>query len=405
MSKMSYSIPIGPIHPALKEPVMFEFEIEGERIVGVDFKVGHVHRGIEWIGTQKNPLQILPIAERICGICNISHPIAFCMATEEAAGIEVPERAQYIRTITAELERIHSHMLWAGVAAHEIGFDSVLYLTWRVREKVLDLIEYLTGNRITKAMFTVGGVRRDITEEQYPKIREALNYYKEMFNKLKHVFLDDKTVRMRSRNCGVLTKKEALELCAVGPTARASGVKKDVRVDYAYAAYGDLDMKTVTPDAVTGEVKGDVYDRIIVRLLEVAQSVDIIEQCIDNMPSGDLVTEPKPAKLLALLRKAVGEGVGRAEAPRGEVIHYVKLTGEEHPYTWKVRAPTYNNLMPWIPMLMGEQIADIPIVAASTDPCMSCTNRVTVVKKGRVDILDHEHLHKLSVEKTRRLMQ
>ncbi|HHH79732.1 MAG TPA: NADH dehydrogenase subunit [Thermoplasmatales archaeon] len=405
MSKMSYSIPIGPIHPALKEPVMFEFEIEGERIVGVDFKVGHVHRGIEWIGTQKNPLQILPIAERICGICNISHPIAFCMATEEAAGIEVPERAQYIRTITAELERIHSHILWAGVAAHEIGFDSVLYLTWRVREKVLDLIEYLTGNRITKAMFTVGGVRRDITEEQYPKIREALNYYKEMFNKLKHVFLDDKTVKMRSRDCGILTKKEALELCAVGPTARASGVKKDVRVDYAYAAYGDLDMKTVTPDAVTGEVKGDVYDRIIVRLLEVAQSVDIIEQCIDNMPSGDLVTEPKPAKLLALLRKAVGEGVGRAEAPRGEVIHYVKLTGEEHPYTWKVRAPTYNNLMPWIPMLMGEQIADIPIVAASTDPCMSCTNRVTVVKKGRVDILDHEHLHKLSVEKTRRLMQ
>jgi len=405
MSKMSYFLPIGPIHPALKEPVMFEFEIEGERIVNVDFKVGHVHRGIEWIGTQKNPLQILPIAERICGICNISHPIAFCIAVENAAGIEVPERAQHIRTITAELERIHSHILWAGVAAHEIGFDSVLFLTWRVREKVLDLIEYLTGNRITKAMFTVGGVRRDITEDQYPKIREALNYYKEMFNKLKHVFLDDKTVMMRSRDCGVLTKKEALELCAVGPTARASGVKKDVRVDYAYAAYGDLDIKTVTPDAVTGEVKGDVYDRIIVRLLEVAQSVDIIEQCLDNMPSGNLTAESKPAKLLALLRKAVGEGVGRAEAPRGEVIHYVKLTGEEHPYTWKVRAPTYNNLMPWVPMLMGEQIADIPIVAASTDPCMSCTNRVTAVINGKRDVLTHEYLHKLSVEKTRRLMQ
>ena len=405
MSKMSYSLPIGPIHPALKEPVMFEFEIEGERIVNVDFKVGHVHRGIEWIGTQKNPLQILPIAERICGICNISHPIAFCIAVENAAGIDVPERAQYIRVIVAELERIHSHILWAGVAAHEIGFDSVLFLTWRVREKVLDLIEYLTGNRITKAMFTVGGVRRDITEDQYPKIREALNYYKEMFNKLKHVFLDDKTVMMRSRDCGILTKKEALELCAVGPTARASGVKKDVRVDYAYAAYGDLDIKTVTPDAVTGEVKGDVYDRIIVRLLEVAQSVDIIEQCLDNMPSGDLAAEAKPAKLLALLRKAVGEGVGRAEAPRGEVIHYVKLTGEEHPYTWKVRAPTYNNLMPWVPMLMGEQIADIPIVAASTDPCMSCTNRVTVVSNGKRDVLTHEDLHKLSVEKTRRLMR
>lgn len=403
--KTTYSLPIGPIHPALKEPVMFEFEIEGERIVNVDFKVGHVHRGIEWIGTQKNPLQILPIAERICGICNISHPIAFCIAVENAANIDVPERAQYIRTITAELERIHSHILWAGVAAHEIGFDSVLYLTWRIREKVLDLIEYLTGNRITKAMFTIGGVRRDVTEDQYPKIKEALNYYKELFGKLKHVFLDDKTVKMRSRDCGVLTKKDALELCAVGPTTRASGVKKDVRVDYAYAAYGDLDIKTVTPDALTGEVKGDVYDRIIVRLLEVAQSVDIIEQCLDNMPSGDLVAESKPAKLLALLKKAVGEGVGRAEAPRGEVFHYVKLTGEEHPYTWKVRAPTYNNLMPWVPMLKGEQIADIPIVAASTDPCLSCTNRVAVVKNGRVDILSHEYLHRLSVEKTRRLMR
>ncbi|HID25089.1 MAG TPA: NADH dehydrogenase subunit [Thermoplasmata archaeon] len=403
--KTTYSLPIGPIHPALKEPVMFEFEIEGERIVDVDFKVGHVHRGIEWIGTQKNPLQILPIAERICGICNICHPIAFCIAVENAASIEVPDRAQYIRTITAELERIHSHILWAGVAAHEIGFDSVLYLTWRIREKVLDLIEYLTGNRITKAMLTIGGVRRDITKDQYLKVKEALNYYKELFGKLKHVFLDDKTVKMRSRDCGVLTKKDALELCAVGPTTRASGVKKDVRVDYAYAAYGDLDIETVTPDALTGEVKGDVYDRIIVRLLEVAQSVDIIEQCLDNMPTGDLVAEPKPAKLLALLKKTVGEGVGRAEAPRGEVIHYVKLTGEEHPYTWKVRAPTYNNLMPWVPMLKGEQIADIPIVAASTDPCLSCTNRVTVVKDGGVDILSHEYLHKLSVEKTRRLMR
>jgi len=403
--KISYSIPIGPVHPALKEPVMFEFEIEGERIVNVDFKVGHVHRGIEWIGMhRKNPLQILPIAERICGICNISHPFAFCIAVENAAKIDVPDRAQYIRTIIAELERIHSHILWAGVAAHEIGFDSVLYLTWRVREKVLDLLEYLTGNRITKAMFTIGGVRRDITEEQYPKIREALDFYKKSFEKLKHVFLDDKTVKLRSRDCGILTKEDALKLCAVGPTTRASGVKKDVRVDFPYAAYGDLDIDYITPDILTGEVRGDVYDRIVVRLLEVKQSVEIIEQCLDNMPDGEIMFEPKVAKLLALLKKASGDGVGRAEAPRGEVIHYVKMREQDTPYTWKVRAPTYNNLMPWIPMLKGEQIADIPIVAASTDPCLSCTNRVAIVKDGKKEIVTHEYLHKLSVEKTRRLI-
>ncbi|HDN81764.1 MAG TPA: NADH dehydrogenase subunit, partial [Methanomicrobia archaeon] len=224
--KTTYTLPIGPIHPALKEPVAFEFEIEGERIIGVDLKVGHVHRAIEWIGMHRNPIQILYLAERICGICNICHPLAFCRAVENIADIEVPERAEYIRTIIAELERIHSHILWAGVAAHEIGFDTVLHLSWAMREKVLDLIEYLTGNRITKAVITVGGVRRDITKDQYPTINKALNYYKENFDALKSVFLDDKSIQMRSKNCGILTKEDALKLCAVGPTTRASGVKK-----------------------------------------------------------------------------------------------------------------------------------------------------------------------------------
>ncbi|RLF27747.1 MAG: NADH dehydrogenase subunit [Thermoplasmata archaeon] len=405
-SKTTYTLPIGPIHPAFKEPVMFEFEIDGEKIVDVDVSLGQVHRGIEWAGMQRNPIQILYLAERICGICSFSHPIAFARAVENAANIEVPERAEYLRVIHGELERIASHILWAGVAAHEIGFDSVLYLTWRMREKVLDLTEYLTGNRVTKAMITIGGVRRDITKDNIPKIRETLEYYKKNFEKLRHVFLDDKTIKLRSKNCGILTFEDALKLCAVGPTARASGVKKDVRVDQAYAAYGDLDIKHITPDILTGEINGDVYDRIVVRLLEVKQSIDLIEQCIDKMPSGDIVSEPKIPKLLSAIKKNAGEGIGRHEAPRGEVIHYVKLDGEnEKPYTWKARAPTYNNILPWIPMLKGEQIADIPIVAASTDPCISCTNRVLIINKKHRKIMSREQLHRLSVEKTRRLMK
>jgi membrane-bound hydrogenase subunit alpha len=406
--KTTYTLPIGPIHPALKEPVMFEFEIDGERIVDVDVKAGHVHRGIEWIGMRRNPVQILYLAERICGICSFCHPMAFCRAIENAANIEVPEKANYIRCTIAELERIASHILWAGVAAHELGFDSVLYLTWRMREYILDITEYLTGNRVTKAILMVGGVRRDITKDHYPKIENMIKYYRENMDKLKHVFLDDKTFQLRCRDCGILTKDDALKLCAVGPTTRASGVKKDVRVDQAYAAYGDLDIDYITPDILTGEIRGDVYDRIIVRLLEIEQSMDLIEQCLDRMPaSGNIVAEPKIAKLLASLKKVDGEGIGRHEAPRGEVIHYVKLTGEEHPYTWKVRAPTYNNILPWIPMLLGEQIADIPIVAASTDPCLSCTNRVAIVerKSGKRNVLSGEELHRLSVEKTRRLLK
>ena len=249
----------------------------------------------------------------------------------------------------------------------------------------------------------IGGVRRDLTAEMVPRILETLQQLKKQVQRLHHVTLDDSTIQMRCRNCGVLTKEDALKLCAVGPTARASGVQKDVRLDQPYFAFGDLDFEYTTPDVLTGEVHGDVYDRIIVRLLEIKQSIDLIEQSLDRLPAGDIVAEPKLPALLASLKKVTGEGIGRMEAPRGEVFHYVRLTAAESPYCWKVRAPTYNNILPWIPMLLGQQIADIPIIAASIDPCMSCTNRVTLVHDNQPSLVDRERLHQLSLEKTRRL--
>jgi membrane-bound hydrogenase subunit alpha len=406
-TKTTYTIPVGPIHPALKEPVRLALEVDGEEIVDVDVIVGQVHRGMEWLGMNRNnPIQTIYLSERICGICNICHPFAYVMAVEQAAGITPPERAEYIRVITAEMERIHSHLLWAGVAAHEIGFDTVFYLVWRVREEIMDLIEHVTGNRVTKAMFQIGGVRRDIVEEQFPRIRQSLDYYKSIFDQLKTAFLDDWTIRMRTRNVGILKTEDALRLLAVGPTGRASGVPKDVRQDQPYGGYADLDVKAITPDMLTGTVVGDVYDRIIVRLLEVKQSIELIEQCLDEMPPGPIVAEPKVAKLLNTLTKAEGEGVGRAEAPRGEVVHYVRLeAGRETLATWKVRAPTYVNLMSIPTILKGGQIADVPIAFASIDPCMSCTNRAIVVdlKRNKRSELTGEELHRLSVEKTKNL--
>jgi len=405
LSKETYSIPIGPVHPSLKEPVTFNFEIYGERIEKVNLAPGDNHRGIEFMGMQRNLIQIIYLAERICGICSASHPFAFCRAVENAAGIEIPERAQYIRVIIAELERIHSHILWAGVAAHELGFDSVLYLSWRAREEVLDLLEYLTGNRINYGIFMIGGVRRDISKEQVPRVRKTLDYYRDIYGKIEDVFLNDPTIALRTKNVGVLTKKDAINFCAVGPTTRASGVKKDVRQDQPYSAYADLEVKAITPDILTGVVNGDVYDRIIVRLLELVQSIQIIEQCLENMPSGEIVAEKKLVKLLNQLKKAKGEGIGRHEAPRGECIHYVKLNESELPEVWKARAPTYNNLMSWVPMLLGQQIADIPIVIASIDPCIACMDRVTILNKdnGQKKVLTKKDLHELSVQKTRRI--
>lgn len=405
--KTKYTIPVGPIHPALKEPVRLDLSIDGEEIVDVYVVVGQVHRGIEWLGMNRNnAIQNIYLAERVCGICNICHPFAYVMAVEQAAGITPPARAEYIRVVIAEMERIHSHLLWAGVAAHEIGFDSVFYLVWRIREEIMDLIEYVTGNRVTKAMFQIGGVRRDITEEQFPRIRQSLDYYKGVFGQLKTLFLDDKSIQMRTKNVGILKTEDALKLLAVGPTARASGVPKDVRQDQPYAGYADLDIEAVTPDVLTGTVVGDVYDRITVRLLEVKQAIEIIERCLDEMPSGPLLFEPKPAKLLNMLTKVEGEGVGRAEAPRGEVIHYVRLeAGRETLSTWKIRAPTYANLVSIPTILRGGQIADVPITFASIDPCMSCTNRVVVVdsKTKKTSPFGYEELHSFSVEKTRRL--
>ncbi len=405
--KATYTIPVGPIHPALKEPIRLALSVDGEEIVDVDIFAGQVHRGIEWLGMNRNnPIQTIYLAERICGICNICHPFAFVMAVEHAAGITPPARAEYIRTIIAEMERIHSHLLWAGIAAHEIGFDTIFYLAWRVREEIMDLIEYVTGNRITKAMFQIGGVRRDITEEQFPRIRQSLDYYKSIFGQLKRVFLDDRTIKMRTKNVGILKREDALKLLTCGPSGRASGVPKDVRQDQPYAAYADLDIKAMTPDMVSGAVVGDVYDRIIVRLLEVKQAIEIIEQCLEEMPPGPILAQPKIAVLLKTLTQAEGEGIGRAEAPRGEVIHYVRLeAGQSTLATWKVRAPTYVNLMSVPIILKGMQIADVPITFASLDPCMSCTNRMIITDRAlrKKSIMSYAEMHHLSLQKTEKL--
>ena len=402
---MKYEIPIGPLHPALKEPIIIKCSIEGERIVDVDVVCSQNHRGVEWIGMNRNnPVQSIYLAEKICGICNFCHPACLIVAVEEIADIDVPDRAQYIRVIQGELERIHSHLLWAGVAAHELGFDSLLHYSWMVREKVMDILELVNGNRVPKDVIMYGGVRRDIKEDHMPKIREMLEYYKQGFNKIAKLFLNDKTIKMRTRDIGILTKEDAMILATAGPTTRASGVKKDVRQDMPYFAYPDFEVKAITPDTITGTTKGDTYDRIVVRLLEVKQSMDIIEQALDTMPKGDILAEPKIIKIINQIKKSEGEAIGRHEAPRGEDIHYVKLKkGFEYLYSWKVRAPTYINILSWRPMLMDMQIADIPIVAASIDPCMSCTNRVTIVRDGKEKIFTADDLHRLSVQKTRRL--
>ena len=400
-----YIVPVGPIHPALKEPVHIELTVVGEEVISADFTPGQTHRGIEWMGLSRNPVQIVHLTDRICGICGVTHSLSFARAVEQIADITVPERGDYVRAIIAEFERIQSHLLWAGVAAHELGFDSLFHLAWRVREDAMDAIELITGNRINYDIVQIGGTRRDITEDKYEKIRKCLNNYKEVFGKLKKLFLEDAVIKSRCVGTGLLSFETAMAYSAVGPTSRASGVTADLRVDYPYCAYGDLDLKPVMPTIYGSTVNGDTYDRIVVRIFEVAQSVEIIETCLDNMPCGPVIWEEKVAKILSVCKKASGEAVGRHEAPRGEAVHYVAMDGAEAPIAWKVKASTYSNAHVWPIMLKGAQLADIPVIVASIDPCMSCTDRVAVTDNGSTKIFTKEQLAKMSYEKSRRMMQ
>lgn len=406
--KISFPLTLGPIHPAFKEPISFSFQVDGEKVVSADIDFGYTHRGIEWVSQKRNFIQIIYLLERVCGICSASHPIAYSLAIEQAADIEVPPRAKYIRVIIGELERLHSHLLWAGVAAHELGFDTAFYFTWNIREKVLDLLELITGNRINYGMLTIGGVRRDITEEQYPIVREIMGYYTELYERAGDIFLGDLSIKARTEGIGILTYEDAEKFCAVGPTGRASGLKKDIRVDFPSNAYADMGhwLRPITPETYGKKTIGDTYDRIVVRVLELKQSVDIINFCLENMPDGDYAFEHNAVKIINKLKKIEGEGIGRYEAPRGEVAHYDILDKREGPVHLKVKAPTYSNAMSWPSMLKDVEIADLPIVIASIDPCIACSDRMsfTKVNSGKYELTASD-LHKLSVQKMREVQK
>ena len=403
-----YKVPIGPVHVGLKEPITAWLDLEGERIVGATVRPGAIHRGIEFMARDRNPIQVIYLSERICGICSFSHVTAFLRAVEDAASIPVPPRAQYIRSLVLELERLHSHMLWAGVACYTIGFDSAFHLGMALREKVMDVLEVLSGNRVNYGVATVGGVRWDVTPELAKAVREMVKYYKKEFSPFYDVVTEDPIARARMRNVGVLTYEEAIRYSAVGPTVRASGVRSDLRESSPYEAYGDFGVRAVVPQHYYDKAYGDVFDRFLVRVHEVYQSLDIIEKVMAGLPEGDIMWEKNLNKVLAFLKKAEGTGIASIEAPRGDDTHVVHLKGGDENVTWwKVRAPTYANAVSWPLMFRNNELADAPLIINSIDPCISCMERMlaTDSSTGARKVVTRAELLEKCREKTRRLMQ
>ncbi len=406
-SNKTYKVPIGPVHVGLKEPITAWLDVDGERIIDATIRPGAIHRGIEFMARDRNPIQIIYLAERICGICSFTHIIAFVRAVEDAAKIEVPARAQYIRTLVLELERIHSHILWAGVACYTFGYDSAFHLGMILREKVMDVLEALTGNRVNYGTGTIGGVRRDLTPAVEKVIREMIDLYRNEFGIFYDVVTQDPIAKARMRNVGVLSREDAVSHCALGPTARGSGLRVDLRWSSPYEAYCDMDIKPLVPQDHTGEVYGDVFDRFLVRVLEVYQSIEILENILSGLPTGDLMWEPKLPKLMNYLKQADGTGWGIIEGPRGDDTHAVRLTaGQENITWWKVRAPTYANAVSWPIMFRDNDLADSPLIINSIDPCVSCMERMVVTDRssGREQVVTKADLIERCREKTRRMM-
>lgn len=353
-------IPFGPQHPVLPEPIHLDLVLEDEKVVEAIPQIGYIHRGLEKLVEKKDFQQYTYVAERICGICSFMHGMGYCMTIESIMDVEIPERATFLRTIWAELSRIHSHLLWLGLLADAFGFESLFMHSWRIREQILDIFEETTGGRVIFSVCEIGGVRKDISAETLQKISGILTNVEKELSELTTVFLNDESVKYRTKGVGVLTKEQAHNLGAIGPMAKASGIAFDMRTQ-GYAAYSKLDFTPITDTA------GDSYARTVVRIKEIFQSISLIKQAISLIPDGDIKVK--------VVGNPNGEYYTRVEQPRGEVIYYAKANGTKFLDRVRVRTPTFANVPALLETLKGCALADVPILILTIDPCISCTER------------------------------
>ena len=359
----NFTIPVGPLHVALEEPMYFRIDVRGETVSNVAINAGHVHRGIEYLVTKRNVFQNVVLTERICSLCSNSHPQAYSMAIEQIAGITVPPRAEYLRAIADEIKRIASHLFNVGILAHLVGFDSLFMHVMEVRERMQDVKESIFGNRMDIGANTIGGVRYDIDAERTGFLRQQLDAIEPEIHELIKIYNSDNSILRRTRGIGVLSHADAVDCGVVGPVARAAGVNYDVRVKAPYAAYDRVEV----PVHVLTD--GDVWSRAMIRLREAVTSIDLIRQCLAELPEGPTVaSDERPAV-------PAGEAVAKCEAPRGELIYYVRMADSPKPERVKWRVPSFLNWDALGIMLNKAKVADIAIIVNSIDPCISCTER------------------------------
>ncbi len=362
---MSEMVRIGPYDPRLIEPEVYELKVQDGVIVDADMKIGYLHRGIEKIASTRPYRKGIFVCARVCGICSNSHSLCFAQTAEGVMDVEVPERALYLRTIMHEVERLESHYIWFAILAHALKDMDFFTRVIRQREAVMDLQEYVTGNRVTKGFNCVGGVRFDFTDATTEKTRETMKIMRELSDYIGEKITKDKTVQSKLTGIGILDKKQARLTGAVGPTVRGSGYSDDIRKDDPYAAYDRLDFNAIVENGC------DVLARTLVRHRETYESVSLIEQGLGDLPDGPIIGD---------IREVLEtDYVGHIESHRGELVYYMKANGTNIPERVKIRTPSYMNDKATLEMMKGDKLENAQLIIESIDPCFSCTDRVAVV--------------------------
>lgn len=360
MPKKIINIPIGSQHISLLEPVRFNFTTENEKIVGIDWDVGFVHRGIEKACTQKFEYkQVGYVVARVCGLCAITHSLAYTYAIEQLLGVELNKKIQYLRILMLELDRIHSHMLCLSHTAENAGFEAMFMKIMGDRELVMSIQEAISGNRVQFDFVCIGGVNRDLDKKVEKQLLENLKLLEQKIDDLIDKFQNNWSLSLKFKGIGVLSKEDAYYYNAMGPLARATGARIDTRLESSYMPHFEVGYETVLFEG------GDIHARNMVRLYEIKNSIQMIRNILKGLPEGEIQVKAKG--------KPTGEALVRLEAPRGEIFYYVRGVGENMLSRVRIKTPTYSQVPTFIRIFHGANYADAHAILASLDPCMSCT--------------------------------
>lgn len=380
-------VPLGPLHITADEPGHFRLFCDGDTIIDADYRLFYQHRGMEKLAENRmNYDQMGYLAERVCGICGYAHAIACIEAAEKAINLEIPARAQAIRVICSEIERLHSHLLNIGLACEVTGNYNAFMHIFRIREYSMKLAELVTGGRKTYGNVVMGGLRRDMTGIEIKESLRILKIIETQVDEVWDAVMDDQRQMKRWKGVGILDKQVARDFSPVGPNIRGSGIKRDTRYDHPYDFFKQIEFNVAVVEG------GDVFAREMVRYMELKSSVSIIRQCFELMPQTPIIVDP------TFHVKPENYALAYVEAPRGENVHWIMQGSAQKVYRWRCRAATYNNWPSLRFQFRGNTIADAAIIVCSLDPCYSCTERVTVVdiKSKKSKILTNKDLKEFS---------